>query len=146
MKKKLGCFKKDHPVMWIMKDKCCLTTNHMKFRSLLLKLVTYLTINIINKQEVIWWAGLNLIKCHAIDLLRLLGQGEHGIIYKGLIFESQMEVAVKTSRQSAASIKQLLSEIKILIHVGKHGNVLNLIAANTCELNKGKCRKHFLQV
>jgi len=76
-------------------------------------------------------------------LFRQLGQGEHGLIYKGKLVESETEVAVKTSRHSTSSIKQLLSEIKILIHVGKHENVLSLIAANTSEMQKGKCRIYY---
>jgi len=131
--------------MLIMKDNKYPTTKHMKFQSPLLKLVTRLTLT--NEQELIKWTERNLILRYcAIDFFRLLGEGEHGLVYKGILVESETEVAIKSSRHSATSVKQLLSEIKILIHVGPHKNVLNLIAANTCELQKGMYRNHFSKV
>jgi len=65
----------------------------------------------------------------------LLGKGEHGAVYSGNISSRKENVAVKTTclSLSAASAKQLLTEIKILIHVGKHENVINFIGAYTAE-------------
>jgi len=73
-----------------------------------------------------------------LDLFSLLGQGEHGHIYKGMLTCSRVDVAVKASRCSAISVKQILSEMKILANVGKHENVLYLLGANTSEIEKGK--------
>jgi len=39
---------------------------------------------------------------------------------------------------SLTSAKQLLKEIKILIHVGKHENVISFIGACTAEKHRGK--------
>jgi len=65
----------------------------------------------------------------------LLGKGEHGAVYSGNIASCKESVAVKTTclSLSAESAKQLLAEIKILIYVGKHENVINFIGAYTAE-------------
>lgn len=49
-------------------------------------------------------------------------------------------VAVKMVKPNAelSQIKALMTELKILIHVGKHLNVVNLLGACTSTLNKSK--------
>jgi len=76
----------------------------------------------------------------SLDFYTLLGQGEHGQIFKGMLTCSSIDVAVKTSRCSDVSVKQILSEMKILAYVGKHENVLQLLGANTSELKQSKCK------
>jgi len=76
-----------------------------------------------------------------LDTLELLGKGEHGAVYTGTISNRDYKIAVKTTLPSIMSItsaKQLLSEIKILIHVGKHSNVIDFIGACTAEKRTGE--------
>jgi Protein tyrosine and serine/threonine kinase len=49
-------------------------------------------------------------------------------------------VAVKMVKGNTdlSQIKALMTELKILIHVGKHLNVVNLLGACTSNLNKSK--------
>ena len=77
----------------------------------------------------------------------MLGSGEFGIVYKGSVNDSkiinsteQIEVAVKTTKNktSATILKSVLSEIKTMIYIGHHENVVGLIGAYTTELRKGK--------
>lgn len=52
--------------------------------------------------------------------------------------ETVTPVAVKMAKRSADSniIKALASELKIMVHLGKHLNVVNLLGACTKGLNK----------
>ena len=49
------------------------------------------------------------------------------------------KIAVKTVQTNAEKlyIKSLLSELKIMIHLGKHPGIVNLVGAQTQSLNKG---------
>jgi len=73
------------------------------------------------------------------DQFAKLGQGEHGAVYVGKLEYGDLKVAVKTStfNSSRDAVKYLLSELKILIFVGKHPNVLKLLGANTTDMRKG---------
>jgi len=75
-----------------------------------------------------------------LDTSALLGKGEHGAVYTGIITSREDKIAVKTTflSMSTLSVKQLLAEIKILIHVGKHQNVIDFIGAYTAEKENGK--------
>ena len=68
-----------------------------------------------------------------------LGKGEFGIVYKGTLKDVPEPVAFKTTHRDFTSkdLKYLMSEIKIMIHVGKHPNVLAFIGAYTAELPQG---------
>jgi len=74
-----------------------------------------------------------------LETSELLGSGDHGAVFTGTISGCTNEVAVKTTLHSMSvmSAKQLLSEIKILIHIGKHQNTVQLVGAVTAEKNIG---------
>ncbi|CAH0628823.1 unnamed protein product [Chrysodeixis includens] len=72
-----------------------------------------------------------------------LGAGAFGVVYKaearGIInAEETTEVAVKMVKKTADNmyIKALASELKIMVHMGKHINIVNLLGA--CTKNVGK--------
>ena len=73
----------------------------------------------------------------------LLGTGEFGKVYRakavGLIEEkSRTTVAVKTTKSTSdeQQIKALRSEVKIMIHIGRHINIVNILGA--CSKNIAK--------
>ncbi|XP_050342193.1 vascular endothelial growth factor receptor 1 isoform X7 [Nymphalis io] len=72
-----------------------------------------------------------------------LGAGAFGVVYKaearGIInAEETTPVAVKMVKKTADNmyIKALASELKIMVHLGKHVNIVNLLGA--CTKNVGK--------
>lgn len=70
-----------------------------------------------------------------------LGEGAFGLVLKGKL-NSAYTVAVKTLRSSQATqndsyLRALLSEIKVLQHVGKHENIVNMIGCHTAKLREG---------
>ncbi|CAG5055924.1 unnamed protein product [Parnassius apollo] len=72
-----------------------------------------------------------------------LGAGAFGVVYKaearGIIdAEETTQVAVKMVKKTADNmyIKALASELKIMVHLGKHINIVNLLGA--CTKNVGK--------
>ncbi|XP_041972699.1 vascular endothelial growth factor receptor 1 isoform X2 [Aricia agestis] len=72
-----------------------------------------------------------------------LGAGAFGVVYKaearGIInAEEVTPVAVKMVKKTADNmyIKALASELKIMVHLGKHVNIVNLLGA--CTKNAGK--------
>jgi len=112
-------------------------TNRMKFLRHLLKLVNECKFIIVI--EIFNWKLDSCKNEHifVIDWCNLLGQGAHGVIYKGILTDNNHPVAIKTSRFSKIAFKQILSEIKILIYVGKHENILSIFGANTTDLRMG---------
>ena len=67
-----------------------------------------------------------------------LGSGAFGIVFKGEAHnisknESVTTVAVKMARNDAdaGNMKALVDELKIMLHVGKHSNIVNLLGACT---------------
>lgn len=75
---------------------------------------------------------------------RVLGQGAFGRVLEAEIRnDSSVEgkkVAVKMLKGDADSEQRraLMSEIKILIHVGRHLNIVNLIGASTVNFARGE--------
>lgn len=72
-----------------------------------------------------------------------LGAGAFGVVYKadarGIVnAEETTTVAVKMVKKTADNmyIKALASELKIMVHLGKHINIVNLLGA--CTKNVGK--------
>jgi hypothetical protein len=67
----------------------------------------------------------------------ILGSGAFGIVYKGIVHG--VPAAVKTVKADGGkeSLKALLSEIKIIMYIGKHEHIVQLLAANTSDLQKG---------
>lgn len=77
-----------------------------------------------------------------------LGSGAFGVVLKaeahGLIEPDVLTVvAVKMVKRNCdiTYIKALASELKIMIHLGKHLNVVNLLGACTGNLNNSKLMK-----
>ncbi|XP_050420983.1 vascular endothelial growth factor receptor 1 isoform X2 [Adelges cooleyi] len=78
-----------------------------------------------------------------IRLGKQLGSGAFGIVYKaeaiGIIDDNtSTTVAVKMVKPNTdpSYVKALASELKIMIHLGKHLNVVNLLGAYTGNINK----------
>ncbi|CAH0397497.1 unnamed protein product [Chilo suppressalis] len=78
-----------------------------------------------------------------LTLGKQLGAGAFGVVYKaearGIInAEETTPVAVKMVKKTADNmyIKALASELKIMVHMGKHVNIVNLLGA--CTQNVGK--------
>lgn len=75
-----------------------------------------------------------------IDHSLVLGEGEFSIIMKGFVRGGA--VAAKTVRFGTKDknyIKALLTELKILIHIGNHTNIVSLVGASTINLGQGSC-------
>ncbi|CAL8128742.1 unnamed protein product [Orchesella dallaii] len=74
-----------------------------------------------------------------IDYTKLLGSGAFGFVYKGRIHDLGKDCAFKLTQASCsiATLKGLLSEIKILSYLGKHENIVSLIGSYTEELRNG---------
>lgn len=75
---------------------------------------------------------------------KLLGSGNFGRVVKGTVTglegPESTTVAVKMCKSDldVSQLNALTVELKIMIHMGKHLNIVNLIGANTVNINKGK--------
>lgn len=76
-----------------------------------------------------------------LQLKEVLGTGAFGVVTKAIAkgisaFEPETEVAVKTIHKNADSVmmKALISELKIMMYVGTHLNIVNLLGAVTKDL------------
>lgn len=83
-----------------------------------------------------------------------LGIGEYGVVYKGSILNNnnatnrhnqndenrRIEVAIKTVKPSmgTTALHALLMEVKVMLYVGNHPNIVQLIGCNTGNLARGK--------
>lgn len=72
-----------------------------------------------------------------------MGAGAFGIVVKGTAYgiqahEDETTVAVKTVKPNADNevMRALISELKIMIHMGQHLNVVNLLGAVTNNIAK----------
>lgn len=74
-----------------------------------------------------------------IDKTALLGFGAFGSVFKGRIDGLVNDVAFKMTRTDCpvTALRGLLSEIKILIYLGKHENIVSICGAYTAELSTG---------
>ncbi|GAB6023673.1 hypothetical protein CHUAL_008436 [Chamberlinius hualienensis] len=79
-----------------------------------------------------------------LRLGRQLGQGAFGRVVKGELYipekQSWQNVAVKMLKERSDNEQRraLMQELKIMIHIGRHINVVNLIGAITKNLSKGE--------
>lgn len=74
-----------------------------------------------------------------------LGSGAFGVVMKAEAYELEepgvaTTVAVKMVKRNSEvdTIKALASELKIMIHLGKHLNVVNVLGACTGSINKSE--------
>ena len=75
-----------------------------------------------------------------------LGSGQFGVVLKADAVgikgsdEISKTVAVKMVRSAAndAALKDLVSELKVMIYLGSHLNILNLLGACTKNIHKGR--------
>lgn len=82
-----------------------------------------------------------------LNLGKQLGSGAFGVVMKGVAKgivdgEESTTVAVKMVKKNAdhTYIKALSSELKIMVHLGKHLNVVNLLGACTKNFAKSEYR------
>ncbi|XP_014203976.1 vascular endothelial growth factor receptor 1 [Copidosoma floridanum] len=80
-----------------------------------------------------------------IKLGKQLGKGHYGVVMKAKVFgingkDQVTTVAVKTVKKNAdeTEIRALESELKIMAHLGKHLNVVNLLGACTKDIAEGQ--------
>lgn len=90
---------------------------------------------------------LFIINANNICIGKQLGSGAFGVVVKADAFglvegETVSTVAVKMVKRNAdyTYIKALASELKIMVHLGKHLNVVNLLGA--CTKNVAKSKTH----
>jgi hypothetical protein len=72
-----------------------------------------------------------------VDKKDVLGVGAFGMVVRGKL--NRQTVAIKMPKPGADKVymKSMLSELKVMIYIGKHPNVVNLIGACTKDLRKG---------
>ena len=80
-----------------------------------------------------------------LELRELLGEGQFGKVLKGIAqgivpWEESTIVAVKMLKEKNTTeydyLKALMDELKIMIYLGKHINILNVLGACTVNLQK----------
>lgn len=83
-----------------------------------------------------------------LKLGKQLGAGAYGVVVKAyatgiLPYEDETTVAVKMVKQTADNevMRALVSELKIMVHLGQHLNVVNLLGAVTKNIAKRKSTK-----
>lgn len=89
--------------------------------------------------------GPQLFYCQFLG--KQLGVGQFGIVYQARAIgcahdDDQTDVqtvAVKMVKSNfdSKALESLVSELKIMIHLGFHVNVVNLLGASTSEITKG---------
>lgn len=73
---------------------------------------------------------------------RVLGSGQFTLVLKGRIVSQALPAAIKVSKPSSdvTLFKSLLSEVKIMIYIGHHDNVLKLVGVCTAGI---RSREYF---
>lgn len=73
------------------------------------------------------------------DFTKILGSGEFGLVVSGTLHERQ--VAVKTLPEggevSRTSLLALMNEIKLMMYLGSHPNIVELLGCDTKGVQKG---------
>ena len=73
-----------------------------------------------------------------------LGAGHFGFVFQGTIIgpgdgkSDKVAVKMVKSQTDNVALESLVSELKILIHLGPHVNVVGLIGASTRDIVSGK--------
>jgi len=67
----------------------------------------------------------------------LIGKGEFGVVYKGLLNNSKL-VAIKTVQKNSTKkvFTALLLEIKLMIYIGHHPCIVEFLGAITRNVNQ----------
>ena len=83
----------------------------------------------------------SFLKLHNwVHTINYIGEGHFGKVVKAkmIIDEIKMTVAVKTlhSNPQRIDVENLMSELKIMIHLGSHPNIVNVLGACTTQLRK----------
>ncbi|CAG7734448.1 unnamed protein product, partial [Allacma fusca] len=73
-----------------------------------------------------------------IDKTCILGGGEYGKVYKGLLDGKPVAVKTVKDEEDSSYLKSLLSELKVMNYVGSHPNLIKLLGAYTKHLETGK--------
>ncbi|XP_055325409.1 tyrosine-protein kinase receptor torso-like isoform X2 [Sitodiplosis mosellana] len=73
------------------------------------------------------------IKASNVDLFEVLGEGEFGIVRRGLLKPANRVIAVKMLKENAdiEDIKGFLSEITLMKSVGHHENIVGIVGHST---------------
>jgi len=76
------------------------------------------------------------------DEKQVLGSGAFGVVYKGKLVGSPNPVAIKTvlPHSEITYFKSLLSEVKVMIHIGRHPHIVTIIGASTELIRESKIR------
>jgi len=71
------------------------------------------------------------------DSNTILGSGNFSIVTKGKLSYLDDDVAIKIPKTSldVLSFKTLLTEIKIMIFIGEHPNILRFLGASTSQID-----------
>ena len=85
---------------------------------------------------------------NSVQLGKQLGAGCFGVVLEAQAAgikgsdEISKTVAVKMVRSATnkAALEDLISELKVLVYLGSHLNILNLLGACTKQLHKGKIK------
>lgn len=103
-------------------------------------LIFYLNLNLrMELSDIVRQICYSYEYCSHTDKTALLGSGAFGSVYQGRIDGLVNDVAFKMTRPDCpvSALRGLLSEIKILIYLGKHENIVSICGAYTAELSNG---------
>lgn len=81
------------------------------------------------------------MKLFSLEGQQTSGRGDTGAVQKvSLVHRRDQVVTIMKTCEigSKTSLKSLLSELKVMLYLGRHENLVNFIGAYTQELSKGK--------
>ncbi|CAL8068308.1 unnamed protein product [Orchesella dallaii] len=73
-----------------------------------------------------------------IDCQVILGTGQFGIVYKGTVRERLAAIKIPTGNCGKETFKNILSEVRVLCHLGNHQHIVSFLGAYVQEIRKGK--------
>lgn len=83
-----------------------------------------------------------------VDNENKLGEGAFGLVLKGKVEGMSDVVAVKTMkpRCEVDQFKGFMSELKIMMYIGRHPNVVALVGAHTDKIKESKIKKGRIKI
>ena len=78
--------------------------------------------------------GSKYILLYKVDMKDMLGSGQFAVVLKGILTGNDVAVKINKSCADIVYFKSLLSEIKIMIHIGAHPHIVSLMGACTEEI------------